>query len=318
MAAKKRDPFDSLEPKKKTLYTLEISDEQADKLGDWLNNSPIFIPYNVAYANYAYKSGDVNVVAYASGKLVVQGKGTEDFVRFILEPKITFAAEMGYEEVKHPEWFEPHAGVDESGKGDLFGPLVSACVVADGDAVRSWIDGGLKESKAVSSDAALLKMYKMIKSTKNVAVAVSFAGMEKYNALYLRFGNLNKLLAWLHAASVKNALQQRHVEWGMLDQFTKQPLVQRQLDIPGFQLKMRTKAESDPVVAAASIVARATYVLAVKKLSSQCGIGLSKGAGAEVKRQAVEIIKKFGPGELKKYAKVHFKTALEAIEEAGK
>ena len=304
------------EPKKKTLHTLKITDEQAKKLDEWLDKH-LWAPYNVNYARFAYKGRDVNVVMYESGKLVIQGKGTEDFVQFVLEPEITGFAQMGYDDVLHPEWYELHAGIDESGKGDLFGPLVSACVVADGDAVRQWVDEGLKESKKVTSDKVVLAMAKKIKNTKGVAVKVSYASMEKYNALYIKFGrNLNKLLAWFHATAITSALEQRHAPWGMLDQFTKQPLVQNQLNVPNFELKMQTKAEEDPVVAAASIIARATYIYSMKKLSEECGIELKKGASVEVRKQAVEIVKKFGPEGLKRFAKLHFKTAIEAIDEA--
>ncbi len=314
MAKKK---IEDLGPKKKTIYTKELTQEQAKKLDSWLDRH-LFAPFNVDYAAFAYKGRDVNVVFYKSGKLVIQGKGTEEFVQFVLESEITGTPELGYERIGHPEWFEAHAGVDESGKGDLFGPLVSACVVADGNAVQKWLDDDLKESKRVSSDVAALSMAKKIKNTPGVVVKVSYASMEKYNALYIKFGrNLNRMLAWMHASAITSALNERHVPWGMLDQFTKQPLVQKQLKIPGFELKMRTKAESDPVVAAASIIARATYIYAMQKLSSECGIQLLKGSGAKVREQAVEIAKRFGADSLKKYAKLHFKTAAEAIAQAG-
>ena len=172
-----------LEPKKKTLYTHPIDPSQMKKLEEWLN-SHLWAPYKVNYAKFAYKNRDTNVVAYNSGKLVVQGKGTEDFVMFVLEPEIFQAAEFGYEEAHHPEWYEAHAGIDESGKGDLFGPLVSACVIADAEAVRKWQEDGLKESKKISSDKAALAMAKKIRDTKGVAVKVSYANMEKYNELY--------------------------------------------------------------------------------------------------------------------------------------
>lgn len=316
MSAKKKN--ESCEPKKRTLYTKPLTEQQMKKLDKWLDRH-LWAPYKVDYSVFAYKGPDVNVVAYSSGKLVVQGKGTESFVQFVLEPEITGVVEMGYESVHHPEWFEAHAGIDESGKGDLFGPLVSACVVADGDAVKKWLDSGLKESKKVASDAAALEMARMVKSTKGVVAKVSYAGMEKYNALYIKFGrNLNKLLAWMHAQAIKSALAERHVPWGMLDQFTKQPLVQRQLSVPGFELKMRTKAEEDPVVAAASIIARATYIYQMRKLSDEFGARLLKGSGAGVREQAAEIVRKFGADALKRFAKLHFKTAAEAVAEAKK
>ncbi|MFI3291519.1 MAG: ribonuclease HIII [Opitutales bacterium] len=304
--------IDLIEPKKKTLYTLNITKEQSVLLNTWLSKN-LWTPYDVNYADFAYKSRDCNVVYYTSTKLVIQGKGTEDFVTFVLEGQITKEARLGYDEVLNPQYFESHAGVDESGKGDLFGPLVSACVVADTDAVRKWVDEGLKESKKVTSDTAVMAMAKKIRATKNVAIKVSYANMTKYNELYNRFGNLNKMLAWMHAKSVEGALAEKHVKWGMLDQFTKQALVQKQLNIDDFELKMETKAERDPVVAAASIIARATYVYAMNKLSEECSIKLKKGASAQVKEQAVEIIKKFGKDALPKFAKMHFKTAKEAL-----
>jgi len=313
MAKMKKSDFNAKEPKKRTLWLVKLTDSQTKNLGKFLEGSPLFIPYETGYANFAYKNSEVNIVSYISGKLLIQGKGTEDFVRYILEPKITFVAEMGYEEQLHPEWFEAHAGLDESGKGDLFGPLVSACVIADGNAVRKWIDGNLKESKSVTSDNSVLRMEKMIRETEGVVVSTCFASMEKYNSLYLRFGNLNDYLGWCHATSLKEALSKRKVEWGMLDQFSRQPIVQKQLKIEGFNLKMQTKAEADPVVAAASIIARAAYIKAMRKLSSSCGMQLCKGSSADARQQAAEIVKKFGAESLKKYAKLHFRTATEAV-----
>jgi len=62
---------------------------------------------------------------------LLQGKGVEEFVQFELEPKILGEAKLGYEEVHSPEMFEPHFGIDESGKGDFFGPLVISGVYVD-------------------------------------------------------------------------------------------------------------------------------------------------------------------------------------------
>ena len=81
------------------------------------------------YAHFSAKKGKLNVTVYEKGpKVLVQGKETEDFVRFTLEPEILGEAKLGYEEVNQPDMFEPHFGIDESGKGDFFGPLVVAGV----------------------------------------------------------------------------------------------------------------------------------------------------------------------------------------------
>jgi len=301
---------------RRTSYTLTLTPEQMDKLRAWCDHR-MWSFFAVEYARFAFKGDGVNVVCYESGKCVIAGKKTEDFVTYVLENEITKDPKLGYDEVHHPDWFEPHAGLDESGKGDLFGPLVSACVVVtEPGTARMWMDAGIKDSKAIGSDSVIMRLDKMIRATRGVAVKTVMPGMRKYNELYLKFGsNLNKLLAWYHARALEAALAQHPVPWGLLDQFTKQPLVQKSLrTVPkDFELRMRTKAESDPVVAAASIVARAEFVRQMHELSVTAGEELRKGASAEVKAQAKRIVEKFGADALGDYAKLHFRTAYEAL-----
>ena len=82
----------------------------------------------VPYARISGAKKDVNVTLYLSGKLVVQGKGTREFIEFVLEPEIIGQASLGYEAVLDPTLLDPRIGVDESGKGDFFGPLCVAAV----------------------------------------------------------------------------------------------------------------------------------------------------------------------------------------------
>jgi ribonuclease HIII len=314
MPKKKTKPADE-GPKKKSIYTIKLDDAQMDQLADLLESkgSGAWFPYDVAYSLFAFKGEKVNVVGYQSGKLVVSGKHTEDFVRDILEAQITGDPRLGYDEVHNPEWFTLHAGADESGKGDLFGPLVTACVVADADMVRHWMELGVADSKKLT-DGSILKLDKEIRKTKGVVIQTAFARMPKYNELYNKFDrNLNKLLAWYHGKSLNQALDQRAAPWGLLDQFTKQKLVDAYVkDRSDFKLISRTKAESDPVVAAASIIARAVYVREMKRLSDQAGETLLKGASAQVLVQAKKIVADQGAEALRNYAKMHFKTAYEA------
>ncbi len=298
--------------KKKSSYYLTLTPEQMDKLGEALSSRG-WPSREVQYARHAFDGDQVKVVAYESGKLVVQGKGTEDFVAHILEPEVTGEFLLGYEEVNNPEWFEPHAGLDESGKGDLFGPVVSACVIADGDMVRKWMDAGIRDSKTIT-DGAILKMAKTIAGTQGVVIKTAFTGMLKYNELYLKFGeNLNKFLAWLHGRALNDALALRKPEWGLLDQFSKQPLVQKYVEGEDFDLQMRTKAESDPVVAAASVIARATWLDQMKKLEEKAGRSIPKGSGAQAKEVATTLFEELGEERMREFCKMHFKTAYEAM-----
>ena len=298
--------------KKKTSYTLKLTGGQMDKLGAALEGRG-WPTREVPYARHAFNGDGVKVVAYESGKLVVQGGKTEDFVSNILEPEVTGEFLLGYEEVNNPEWFDPHAGLDESGKGDLFGPVVSACVIADGDMVRKWMDAGIRDSKTIT-DGAIVKMAKQIKETQGVVVKTAYSGMPKYNELYDKFGqNLNKLLAWLHGRALLDALEVRQPKWGLLDQFSKQPLVQQYVKDSTFDLKMRTKAEEDPVVAAASIIARATWLEQMKKLEELSGRTLPKGSGSQAKQAARELFQQLGEERMGEFCKLHFKTAYEAM-----
>lgn len=306
-------------PAKATSHTVKLNAQQAEKLQNLLTEKG-WESFAVEYAAFAFKGEKVNVVHYESGKCVVAGKGTEDFVKFILEPEITGEAVLGYDAERNPEWFEDHAGLDESGKGDLFGPVISCCVIAPGAVVEGWMKAGIKDSKKLT-DSKIAELEQLIRNTPGVIVKTTFARMAKYNELHSRFGkNLNRLLGWMHATSCEEALkayQEMHGKkpaWGLLDQFSEEPIVQKELTRKGveFDLRMRTKAESDPVVAAASIVARATFVRELNRLSVDGGVTLPKGSGAEAKKAATELVERLGPAILINFAKLHFKTAYEA------
>jgi ribonuclease HIII len=307
-------------PKRLSLYTLKLDDAGMALLKAACEERS-WDPFDVAYARFAFKGRDVNVTAYESGKVVIAGKGTEDFVVNVVEPQITLAPKLGYDEVLHPDWFEPHAGLDESGKGDFFGPVVAATVIADKPAIDAWIKAGVRDSKSIA-DTQIMKLDTIIRETRGAVVETCFCGMRKYNELMSRNGaNLNRLLAWQHATALTAALDKKWVPRGLLDQFSKQPLVQRELVKKlksDFELTMRTKAEEDPVVAAASVVARAEFVRAMRALSQRFGEPLLKGASAGVKVQARQIIDRFGAQALGEFAKLHFRTAYEVVKDAGK
>jgi ribonuclease HIII len=316
----KKSSGDPDAPKKLSTYTIKLDDAQMKKLRAACE-AKSWEPMPVAYTHFAFKGPNVNVSAYTSGKVVVAGKGTEEFVQNVIEPEITGQAKLGYDDVLHPEWFTAHAGLDESGKGDFFGPVIAATVIAEKPAIDAWIAAGVKDSKKIA-DPQIMRLDDLIRRTPGVVVETCFSGMPKYNELMGRPGaNLNRLLAWQHATALNAALNTKWVPWGLLDQFTEQPLVQRELAKKAsapFDLKMRTKAEEDPVVAAASVVARAEFVRQMRHLSEKFGATLQKGASAQVKVQAHEIIRKFGAPALREFAKLHFRTAYEVVSEAGK
>jgi ribonuclease HIII len=310
-------------PKKLTSYTIKVTEEQLARLGTLLAKRG-WEPSTVAYARFSFRNeaARINVTGYESLKVLVAGKGTEEFVQMTLEPEIIGVAELGYDEARHPDWFEPHAGCDESGKGDFFGPLIAATVIGSKSMIEAWREAGVQDSKNIT-EGRILSLDKIIRGTAGVVVKTSqCTSMRQYNALMgKRFYSQNAILAFQHARALQDALAEKLVLWGLLDQFTDKPLVKNELTklgVTNFELRMRTKAEEDPVVAAASIVARAEYVRQMRKLSLAFGSTLQKGASAAVKVQAHDIIQRLGAPALADFAKLHFRTAYEVVSEAGK
>ncbi len=256
----------------------------------------------------------VSAIAYLSGKLVIQGRGAEDFVQFVLEPEILHDVRLSCPEIAEAEAVTPHGGVDESGKGDFFGPLVVSAVYADAESAPLLRQAGACDSKAVSSDRKLLEIAKKIRAAIPGKFTVLVLKPETYNRLYAQIGNLNRLLAWGHARSIENLLELVPDCPRMLsDKFGNESLIRRALMEKGRRVVMEqaVRAESDVAVAAASILAREAFLFQMRKLSEELGVTLPKGAGPQVKVVGRELLEKFGKEVFARCAKTHFKTYAE-------
>jgi len=274
----------------------------------------------VPYARFAAEKEKTNVVFYESGKLVVQGKGTQEFVEFVLEPEVLKEARLGYEAVLNPDLLLPRIGVDESGKGDFFGPMCVAGVYVNAAVLNAWKDAGVRDSKNISSDKKISDLAKLIRETPGCVTTVVPIGNEAYNRLYSKMRSVNTVLAWGHARVIENLMGQRHrmnppPVRAISDQFAaSKSVIEKQLMALGrsIELVQRHKAEEDLAVAAASIVARDEFVKRLAALGRDCGTELPKGAGVNVDAVARELFSKLGAAALGKLAKMHFRTALRA------
>lgn len=300
-------------------YTIAIQPAQAEALRKLLHDRGFeFVerPYTIFFAQKA----KLSVAVYEKGpKVVVQGKETEDFVRFHLEPEILKEARIGYEEVLNPAMFEPHFGIDESGKGDFFGPLVIAGAYVDRDIARHLLSLGVTDSKRISSDNRIHLLADEISRTPGLVSNVVLIGPEKYNQLYEKFANLNDLLAWGHARVIENLLQRKpDCKRSLSDKFANEKVIKRALLklAREIQIDQRTKAESDIAVAAASILARDKFVRWLENRSKVLGVQLPKGVSAAVKSAAKTVVKNGGRNSLGTIAKMHFKTAIEVLSES--
>lgn len=197
-------------------------------------------------------------------------------------------------------------GVDESGKGDFFGPLVIAAFLASDEAAPQLAALGVRDSKLIS-DNKLLQIDQQLRA--QFPYAVRIISPSEYNQIYARIKNLNILLAQGHAWVIKTLLEQHHAEKAISDQFGKPELIERALaecDC-AIHLEQTVRAESIPQVGAASILARAEFVRQMKLLSDKVGMVLPKGAGSPVDIAGSQLVRAQGTSVLDQVAKRHFK-----------
>lgn len=303
-------PLAPVQPQEKTSFTFRLTEEQQIILADILNSGnyrPIQVPYTTAAA----ETDECKIALFTSGKCLVQGKAAKDFVQFVLEPKVLGRVGVGYEETLNPEQFEPHIGVDESGKGDYFGPLVISAAYADGPLAKKMLALGVRDSKNISSDKRVLELDRHIRKLLGKRFSVVSIGAQAYNRLYEKMKNVNLVLAWGHARAIENILGQvPECPRAISDQFGHKHLIEKALMGKGRRiiLHQRHKAESDVAVAAASILARAAFLEGIRNMQKQYGLPFPKGASEQVVAAAKQLVQKKGPEILRLTAKCHFKT----------
>ena len=305
---------------KKNSYTIKLTPAQMDEAARILREGN-YRPRRVVYAIAAAEGEDCQIVLYQSGKCLVQGKGAADWVTFVLEPQVLGEARLGYEDVLNPEAHAPHMGVDESGKGDFFGPLVIAAAYVDETIAKDLKAMNVRDSKTITTDKAAQDLAKKIRARLGDKFAVVSIGPAAYNRLYATMGSVNRILAWGHARAIENLLEKvPSCPRALSDQFGPEQQIQRALQQKGRKIKLeqRHKAESDVAVAAASILARSGFLTAMDKLGEKYGVKLPKGASDKVKQVAGEIAKKHGGAAFLEVAKCHFKTTDDVLVPMGR
>lgn len=267
----------------------------------------------VPHALFSVKGEGVVATFYASGKLVVQGESPALFVEHWVEggtalakpskPKPGAAAAQAAD--------GPLIGSDECGKGDYFGPLVVCAVRLEARQTEELRRSEVRDSKTLS-DEACLRLGAALRS--RYVHALETLEPPLYNATYQRPGQLNPMLADLHARAIRRLAQPG--DHALVDKFADERLIASRLSDLDLQLEQRVRAESEPAVAAASVIAREHFLLAMKRLSDEAGVDLAKGAGEPTDRAAREYVRLHGFEGLGRVAKLHFKNT-QKLRQAG-
>lgn len=204
------------------------------------------------------------------------------------------------------------AGSDESGKGDFFGSLVVAAVVADATTAEKLAAAGVKDCKLIT-DKKILELEDVIKATvvdySVLELKPQFYNM-RYEQVAAQGGKLNQLLGYGHVAALSKVLE-RHPECdsALIDQFTTSDvnIVALKARFPKCHVQQKPRAESDLAVAAASVLARAQFLRTMTELAASVGRDeLPKGGGEYATACARELAREFGRPVLRNFVKLHF------------
>ena len=319
---------------KKTSFTFELTNDQQELLLG-LMVSGNFRKREVPYSLYSIEGDHFNATLYEKEKhgrrkLCVQGAKAEDFVLFQLEPIVLGAASLGYEKELNPELFSAHAGSDESGKGDYFGPLVVCCAYTDEKLSEEMRKLGVKDCKQMTDKAVLAAGAALRNLLGPTGYAVVKLGPAAYNRLYAKIKNINRMLAWAHGTAIEELLEKRPgCDRVVVDQFAPtEATIRRALKTRGKAAKVeqRHKAESDIAVAAASVIARELFIRACQDMGREC-FGESDEAQEKiplgssdprVRALAEEMVRKNGPVWLMNHCKAHFQTTDKVLAACGK
>lgn len=290
-------------------YSLKITPIQAEKIKNLLSEyNPVYDV--VQYSNWRAKTSAFQATYYTSGKFLIQGKDVSDIAEKIDIVVGNTNIKPFKSEEKTENSYDKYIGTDESGKGDFFGPLIIAGVQVSEQNKNLFIDLGIKDSKKLD-DKNIKKLAISIKA--NSVHSVIVINPLKYNELYAKFNNLNKLLAWGHARAIENILEKSPCGYALADKFGDESLIKNALMNKGREivLNQMVRAESDIAVAAASVLARAEFVKRMDEMAQKYNMEFSKGASDKVITQAKLFTQNYSISRLNEVAKMHFKTTKE-------
>ena len=279
-------------------------------------------------------ASQATAIMYQSGKLVIAGHAPAfDHAVAIAEavgksvgPKRPQARSATTAPADAPPENEPHIGTDEAGKGDFFGPLVTAGVYVDERTAKLLRTLGVRDSKLVG-DRELRGLATNIRDVvEDEKRAVIIVAPKRYNELYRQMRsegkNLNTLLAWAHTRAIEDLIGHGlRPKFILSDQFGDKRYIESRLMVDtrlsGVPVLQMHRAEADVAVAAASILARDAFLRWLDQAGKALGLTVPKGASPKVIETGKLLVSRMGADGLKDYAKVSFKTMNQILPREG-
>jgi ribonuclease HIII len=282
-------------------------------------------PYESWRLRVSDETSQATAIMYQSGKLVISGHAPAfdqavSIVQAVAKPvakKQGAAHPTAVATAEAPPEHEPHIGTDEAGKGDFFGPLVTAGVYVDERVAKLLRALSVRDSKMVGDKELRVLAGNIRDVVEEPKRAVIVLAPTRYNELYRQMRsegkNLNALLAWTHTRVIedliKNGLRPTFI---LSDQFGDKRYIESRLlvdtRLSGVPVIQMHRAEADVAVAAASILARDAFLRWLEQAGKALGLTVPKGASPKVIETGRLLVARLGADALKEYAKVSFKT----------
>ncbi|MEI8308698.1 MAG: hypothetical protein WCF99_16680 [Chloroflexales bacterium] len=213
-----------------------------------------------------------------------------------------------------------HIGMDESGKGDWYGPLIVAAVYVDSQTVVALQRGGVRDSKELDGGSLPQIAALVERVVPESARRVTVLDPEVYNRRYAGLGNINLLLAELYAETVASVRESTGCERIVCDQFAQRAdRLERSFASAGLPRpeQMHHAEAASVAVAAASVLASARFGVELVRLGALAGLRGQLPAGASavraLKAAAQHILAREGREGLGRYAKLNFNPVQELI-----
>ena len=269
-----------------------------------------FIETAQPFVEFIAKYEDTTITCYKSMKVVFQGKKAYQEAK-----NWSKDIKQDLKDISNGVFNLGHIGSDEVGTGDFFGPIIVVAALVRTDQIKLMKELGVNDSKLFKDDEIRVLAKRLIKV---LTLSQLHLNNEKYNQLIQEGFNMNKIKAYLHNQALINLKKKINIKNVpiIMDQFTPEPkyyeYLNKQKDVVN-KIIFITKAESKAIaVAAASIIARYSFITKLEEIGKKYGVNIPKGAGSKVDDFAIELIKKIGDKEFSKITKMNFKN-LERI-----
>ncbi len=280
---------------------------------------------DLAHAKFQARGEGMTVSLYNSGKLVVQGRQPEMWAtRFLGNAEEVVkkkkaengnASANGAGNGLAPSQDQSAIGSDEAGKGDSFGGLVVSAVALNESDLLAIAKAKVGDSKEITDDRIRV-LAPWIR--ENFPYAEVVLSPEQYNRRWHDCGdNVNKLLTLMHSKVQTELYGKTDIRVSIVDRFSSAHPVTHKLknELPGVKVVEVPKAESFPSVAAASILARDSFLTMTKELSDEWAVPIPLGSGGPIPRALRQFLRIHGPDKLAMVAKTHFKNVQRIAEE---